>query len=71
MDQLDVVYVSSACNRTPHSADWGTNKLICYGACNSVALYDPKVGYKSGFSVVLFQAMYLVDIYVALVWCLS
>ncbi|GFG28391.1 hypothetical protein Cfor_06228 [Coptotermes formosanus] len=42
MDQLDVVYVSSACNRTPHSADWGANKLICYGAFNSVALYDPK-----------------------------
>ena len=52
MDLLDVVYVSSACNRTPHSADWGTNKLICYAACNSVALYDPKVGYELGFNVV-------------------
>jgi hypothetical protein len=43
MEQFEVVYVSSACNRTPHNADWGTNKLICYGASHSIALYDPKV----------------------------
>ncbi|XP_069675648.1 elongator complex protein 2 [Periplaneta americana] len=42
MDKFETVYVSSACNRTPHCVDWGRNKLICYGASNSVALYDPK-----------------------------
>ncbi|KDR08420.1 probable elongator complex protein 2 [Zootermopsis nevadensis] len=42
MEQFEIVYVSSACNRTPHNADWGTNELICYGASHSVALYDPK-----------------------------
>ncbi|XP_046687231.1 probable elongator complex protein 2 [Homalodisca vitripennis] len=35
-------YISCACNRTPHAADWGNNGLICYGACNAVAIYDPK-----------------------------
>lgn len=43
MSQFETVYVSTACNRTPHSVDWGTNKLVCYGASNSVAIYDPKV----------------------------
>ncbi|PSN31401.1 hypothetical protein C0J52_24316 [Blattella germanica] len=42
MDKYLIVYVSSACNRTPHSADWGRNNLICYAASNSVLLYDPQ-----------------------------
>ncbi|PNF19334.1 putative elongator complex protein 2 [Cryptotermes secundus] len=42
MSQFETVYVSTACNRTPHSVDWGRNKLVCYGASNSVAIYDPK-----------------------------
>lgn len=36
-------YVSCACNCVPNSADWGNNGLICYGACNSVAIYNPEV----------------------------
>ncbi|XP_012273228.1 elongator complex protein 2 [Orussus abietinus] len=36
-------YISCACNRVPHSADWGRNGLICFGACNAVAIYDPDV----------------------------
>ncbi|XP_054271732.1 elongator complex protein 2-like isoform X1 [Macrosteles quadrilineatus] len=36
------VFISCGCNRTPHAADWGNNGLICYGACNAVAIYDPK-----------------------------
>lgn len=35
-------YISRGCNRVPHCLDWGKNNLICYGACHSVALYDPK-----------------------------
>ncbi|KAE8742733.1 hypothetical protein FOCC_FOCC011764 [Frankliniella occidentalis] len=35
-------YISTACNRTPGSLSWGKNDLICFGACNSVAIYDPK-----------------------------
>ncbi|XP_046737679.1 probable elongator complex protein 2 [Diprion similis] len=33
-------YISCACNRSPHSADWGNNDLLCYGARNAVAIYD-------------------------------
>ncbi|CAL7943550.1 unnamed protein product [Xylocopa violacea] len=36
-------YISCACNRVPHSADWGKNGLICYGACHAVAIYDPHI----------------------------
>ncbi|XP_034242074.1 probable elongator complex protein 2 [Thrips palmi] len=35
-------YISTACNRTPGSLSWGGNNLICFGACNSVAIYDPE-----------------------------
>ncbi|XP_043254752.1 probable elongator complex protein 2 [Colletes gigas] len=36
-------YISCACNRVPHSADWGQNGLICFAACHAVAIYDPSV----------------------------
>nr|XP_034189506.1 probable elongator complex protein 2 [Osmia lignaria] len=36
-------YISCACNRVPHSTDWGKNGLICYAACHAVAIYDPFV----------------------------
>ncbi|XP_078039395.1 elongator complex protein 2 [Augochlora pura] len=36
-------YVSCACNRIPHSTDWGKNGLICYAACHAVVIYDPFV----------------------------
>lgn len=39
----DTCYISIACNSFPHCLDWGNNNLICYGACNGVAIYDPKV----------------------------
>lgn len=35
-----VQYISCACNRIPHSADYGKNGILCYGACNSVAICD-------------------------------
>ncbi|KAJ1526983.1 hypothetical protein ONE63_008528 [Megalurothrips usitatus] len=35
-------YISTACNRTPGCLSWGENNLICFGACNSVAIYDPE-----------------------------
>ncbi|XP_015587414.1 probable elongator complex protein 2 [Cephus cinctus] len=34
-------YICCACNRFPHSLDWGYNGVVCYGACNAVALYKP------------------------------
>lgn len=34
-------YISCACNRLPHVADWGRNNLLCYGANNAVAIYNP------------------------------
>ncbi|KAG7205862.1 hypothetical protein KM043_007795 [Ampulex compressa] len=34
-------YISSACNRVPHAADWGRNGLICYAACHAIAVHDP------------------------------
>lgn len=40
----ETCYVSCSCNQTPTSAHWGDNNLICYGACNAVLIYDPKVG---------------------------
>lgn len=43
IDKVDLSYISCACNRTPHSADWGYNGLVCYGACHSVAIFDPSV----------------------------
>ena len=55
MGKFDVVYISSACNRTPHSADWGRNNLICYAASNSVAIYDPEVGTNQITRVYLFS----------------
>ncbi|KAK9294880.1 hypothetical protein QLX08_010632 [Tetragonisca angustula] len=36
-------YISCACNRVPHSADWGRNGLICFAACHAVAIYDPYI----------------------------
>ncbi|XP_046816930.1 probable elongator complex protein 2 [Vespa crabro] len=40
---MTTCYISCACNRVPHSIDWGRNKLICYAACNAVAIYNPDV----------------------------
>ncbi|XP_076247466.1 elongator complex protein 2 [Calliopsis andreniformis] len=34
-------YISCACNRVPHSADWGRNGLVCFAACHAIAIYDP------------------------------
>ncbi|XP_058798401.1 elongator complex protein 2 [Phymastichus coffea] len=34
-------YISCACNRLPHVVDWGRNNLVCYGANNSIAIYNP------------------------------
>ncbi|KAJ3642069.1 hypothetical protein Zmor_024887 [Zophobas morio] len=46
----EVSYVSCNCNQTPTAAHWGQNNLVCYAACNSVLIYDPKWG--SGGKVV-------------------
>ncbi|CAH1788294.1 unnamed protein product [Owenia fusiformis] len=41
-------YISSGCNRTPNSVDWGNNGLIAYGSCKGVAIYDPKLDERCG-----------------------
>ncbi|KAH8237282.1 hypothetical protein KR038_008983 [Drosophila bunnanda] len=40
--EVDNLYTSVACNRCTECADWGPNGLIAYGACNAVAVMDPK-----------------------------
>lgn len=38
------LYTSVSCNRTPAAADWSTgSNLIAFGACNSVAIFNPQV----------------------------
>lgn len=34
------VYTSVACNRTPEIVDWNSEGPICFGATNSVVVYD-------------------------------
>uniref|UniRef100_A0A6P4FI97 Elongator complex protein 2 n=1 Tax=Drosophila rhopaloa TaxID=1041015 RepID=A0A6P4FI97_DRORH len=40
--QVENLYTSIACNRCTECADWGPNGWIAYGACNAVAIMDPK-----------------------------
>ncbi|XP_053373737.1 elongator complex protein 2-like [Mercenaria mercenaria] len=42
MAGVDTCYISSGCNRTPHSADWGNNNVICYGSSSAIVLYLPE-----------------------------
>ncbi|XP_017133182.1 probable elongator complex protein 2 [Drosophila elegans] len=39
---VDNLYTSVACNRCTECADWGPNGWIAYGACNAIAIMDPK-----------------------------
>lgn len=34
------VYTSVGCNRTPEIIDWNGEGLICFGAADSVVIYD-------------------------------
>lgn len=58
-------YISCAYNRTPHCCDWGNNGIICYGACNAVAVYDPKYCYGGG------QVLYTLNGHKARVNCVK
>ncbi|KAM8714538.1 hypothetical protein ACLKA7_014631 [Drosophila subpalustris] len=40
--QITNLYTSVACNRTTECADWGPSGLIAYGACNAVAVFNPR-----------------------------
>ncbi|KAH8367125.1 hypothetical protein KR084_001812 [Drosophila pseudotakahashii] len=40
--QVENLYTSVACNRCTECADWGPNGWIAYGACNAIAVMDPK-----------------------------
>ncbi|XP_064552156.1 elongator complex protein 2 [Drosophila montana] len=46
------LYTSVACNRTTECADWGPSGLIAYGACNAVAVLDPR--YNGNSAKILF-----------------
>lgn len=37
---IEQVYTSVACNRTPEIADWNSAGVICFGATNAVVIYD-------------------------------
>uniref|UniRef100_A0A672SFT9 Elongator complex protein 2 n=1 Tax=Sinocyclocheilus grahami TaxID=75366 RepID=A0A672SFT9_SINGR len=41
---MDTCHVSCCANRTPNVVSWGRGGLIAFGTCNSVALYNPRVG---------------------------
>lgn len=43
MVDVSTCYISCGCNNSPHAVDWGKNGLVCYGSCNSVAIYQPQV----------------------------
>lgn len=38
-------YISTGCNQNSNCIDWGTNGLICFGACNSIAVCESRVIY--------------------------
>eukprot|EP01083_Nonionella_stella_P046768 125280_1 len=47
--KIDAEHIAVNCNPTPHSLDWNSNvvegrcvDLVAYGACNSIAIYDPE-----------------------------
>ncbi|KAH8401034.1 hypothetical protein KR009_002596 [Drosophila setifemur] len=40
--QVENLFTSVACNRCTECADWGPSGLIAFGACNAVAIMDPK-----------------------------
>ncbi|XP_017054373.1 probable elongator complex protein 2 [Drosophila ficusphila] len=50
--QVENLYTSVACNRCTECADWGPNGWIAYGACNAVAIMDPK--FKGNSAKILF-----------------
>ncbi|XP_060064524.1 elongator complex protein 2-like [Ylistrum balloti] len=42
MAAVSTCYISCGCNRSPHSADWGPNGLVCYSTCHAIAIYQPQ-----------------------------
>ncbi|KAK2720771.1 elongator complex protein 2-like isoform X2 [Artemia franciscana] len=45
---FETAFISSACNRVPSCISWGPNNLLLYGACHSVAIYDPNAYSNQG-----------------------
>ncbi|XP_036372087.1 elongator complex protein 2 [Megalops cyprinoides] len=39
---IETCHVACCANRTPNVLSWGRGRLIAFGTCNSIALYDPK-----------------------------
>ncbi|XP_047021000.1 elongator complex protein 2 [Helicoverpa zea] len=48
---VEQVYTSVACNRTPEIIDWNEQGLICFGASNSVVVYDTNLRGKDPLTV--------------------
>ena len=46
-EMIELSYTSCACNRTPHSVDWGNNNAICFASAHIVAIGNPHVSLKS------------------------
>lgn len=42
--RIETCYISSNINQTPTVVDWGKNNLVCYGAKNSILIFDPEYG---------------------------
>ncbi|EDV38068.1 uncharacterized protein Dana_GF13770 [Drosophila ananassae] len=50
--KVENLYTSVACNRCMECADWGPSGLIAYGACNAVAVMNPK--YKGNSAKIIY-----------------
>ncbi|KAF9822433.1 hypothetical protein SFRURICE_017708 [Spodoptera frugiperda] len=48
---VEQVYTSVACNRTPEIIDWNGQGVICFGATNSVVIYDTNLRGKDPLKV--------------------
>ncbi|KAJ8725359.1 hypothetical protein PYW08_003542 [Mythimna loreyi] len=49
--RVEQLYTSVACNRTPEIIDWNEQGLICFGATNSVVIYDTNLKGKDPLTV--------------------
>ena len=47
-DSCHLEFACIGCNRTTEALSWGKCGLICFGACNSVVIYNPIIKASSG-----------------------
>ncbi|XP_061179769.1 elongator complex protein 2-like [Saccostrea echinata] len=51
MVDIEPIYISCGCNRTPQCVDWSSSGNVCYGACHAVVIYHPE-GYAEGHGTI-------------------